>query len=119
MPAPADHDGMAGMDMPGSDPTPVPTMDPDMPGMEMPGGTPPAPTPTMDPEMPGMDMPGMSQDEHGHTADAAVHRPLAPVLGTFGGGSAAVLLTAGMLRRKDRANSLAKKAARTAGRAKK
>jgi hypothetical protein len=54
---------------------------------------------------------------HGDTAGAAVHRPLVPVLGTFGGGSAAVLLTAGMLRRKDRAASLAKSAARAAGRA--
>jgi hypothetical protein len=72
----------------------------------------------MDPDMPGMDMPGMSP-EHGATAEAPVHRPLAPVLGTFGGGSAAVLLTAGMLRRKDRAAGLAKKAARAAGRAQK
>jgi len=66
-----------------------------------------------------MDMPGMSHDEHGDGAEDPVHRPLAPVLGTFGGGSAAVLLTAGMLRRKDRAANLAKKAARAAGRAKK
>jgi hypothetical protein len=65
-----------------------------------------------------MDMTG---DSHGHGSEAetATKRPLAPVLGTFGGGSAAVLLTAGMLRRKDRAASLAKKAARMAGRASK
>jgi hypothetical protein len=89
--------------------------------MDMPGSTPPAttPTPTMDPGMPGMDMPGMSHDEHGGSAEAPVSRPLAPVLGTFGGGSAAVLLTAGMLRRKDRAANLAKRADRAAGRAQK
>ena len=117
-PAPADHGGMPGMDMSGSTPTPTPTMDPDMPGMDMPGST-PTPTPPMDPDMPGMDMPGSSHDEHGSTAEAAPDRPLAPVLGTFGGGSAAVLLTAGMLRRKDRAANLAKQAARAAGRARK
>jgi hypothetical protein len=64
-------------------------------------------------------MSGTSHDEHGATTGDTVHRPLVPVLGTFGGGSAAVLLTAGILRRKDRATSLAKKAARAAGRAKK
>ena len=137
--APADHDEMSGMDMSGSNPTPTPTMAADMPGMDMSGST---PTPTMDPNMPGMDMsgstpprprprppwtptcpgwtcPGRRHDEHGDTAEAPVHRPLAPVLGTFGGGAAAVLLTAGMMRRKDRAASLAKKAARLAGRAQK
>lgn len=117
-PTPADHGGMAGMEMSGSDPTPTqtPAMDPGMAGMDMSGSTPPtpAPTPTMDP-----DMPGMSPDEHGDTAEAPVHRPLAPVLGTFGGGTAAVLITAGMLRRKDRAANLARKAARAAGRARK
>jgi len=41
------------------------------------------------------------------------------VLGTFGGGTAAVLLTAGMMRRKDRAANLIKKAARISGGAKK
>jgi hypothetical protein len=118
-PAPTMDPNMAGMDMSGTAPSPTPTMDPDMPGMDMSGTAAPTPTPTMDPDMPGMDMPGMSHDEHGDTAEAPVHRPLAPVLGTFGGGSAAVLLTAGMLRRKDRAANLAKKAARGAGRAKK
>jgi hypothetical protein len=86
--------------------------------MDMSGSTPtPTPTPAMDPEMPGMDMPGGSHDEHGEGTEAVVDRPLLPVLGTFGGGSAAVLLTAGMLRRKDRAANLAKKAARASGRA--
>jgi uncharacterized protein involved in copper resistance len=89
-------------------------MDPDMPGMDMSGSTPPKPTPGMDPNMPGM-----SHDEHGEAAGAAADRPLAPVLGTFGGGSAAVLLTAGMLRRRERAASSARKAVRAAGRAQK
>jgi len=111
--APAMPQDMPGMDMGGS--TPAPTEAPmpqDMPGMDM-GGSSPAPTEApMPPDMPGMDMGGSS---HG----AAANRPLAPVLGTFGGGTAAVLLTAGMLRRKDQAADLAKKAARISGRGKK
>ncbi len=72
----------------------------------------------MPPDMPGMDMPG---DSHGHgdATGASSNRPLAPVLGTFGGATSAVLLTAGMLRRKDRAADLAKRAARLAGQGKK
>jgi hypothetical protein len=103
---------MPGMDMSGSSPAPTTpaTMAPDMPGMDMSGSSPAPTTPaTMAPDMPGMDMSGSS-------GGASVHRPLAPVLGTFGGGSAAVLLTAGMMRRKDRAAGLAKKAARAADR---
>ena len=95
----------------GSDNPPAPTasMPADMPGMDMSGSS-PAPTEApMPQDMPGMDMSGSS-------GGASVHRPLAPVLGTFGGGSAAVLLTAGMMRRKDRAAGLAKKAARAADR---
>jgi hypothetical protein len=106
---------MPGMDMSGSSPAPtdVPAMPQDMPGMDM-GGSSPAPKAPaqMSPDMPGMDMSGSS-------SGAAVHRPLAPVLGTFGGGTAAVLLAAGMMRRKDLDLSLAKKAARIAGGAKK
>ncbi|MEO8557221.1 MAG: hypothetical protein ABI474_11180 [Actinomycetota bacterium] len=88
-----------------------------MPGMEMSGS---APAPTASPhapgglDMPGLDMPGAH--EHSHVTGAAATRPLAAVLGTFGGGTAAVLLSAGMLRRKDRARSLAKSAARIARR---
>jgi len=89
----------------------------DMPGMDMSVST-PAPTPTMAADMPGMSMPGMDH-EHGNTAESPPDRPLAPVLGTFGGGTSAVLLTAGFLRRKDRAASLAKKATRLARKAKK
>jgi hypothetical protein len=144
-PATADHGEMAGMDMSGSTetqtptpkptPTPTPTMDPDMPGMEMPAST---PEPTSHGEMPGMDMPeaehgsgeapeadhdtgdmpGMEHDA-GDTAGTASDRPLGPVLGTFGGGSAAVLLTAGLIRRKDRAANLATKAAHAARRTQK
>jgi hypothetical protein len=64
----------------------------------------------MSPDMPGMDMSG------GATGPAAP-RPLAPVLGTFGAATAAILFSANMIRRKDQAASLAKKAARLAGRA--
>ena len=108
---------MPGMDMSGSSlaPTPSATMDPNMPGMDMSGSSlAPTPSATMDPNMPGMEMPGAH--EHGDVTAEVADRPLAPVLGTFGGGTAAVLLSAGMLRRKDRARSLAKKAARIAGR---
>jgi hypothetical protein len=101
-------------------PTGAPDMPMDMPGMDMSGGSSPEPTipADMPPDMPGMDMTG---DSHGHddSTGATGHRPLTPVLGTFGGATSAVLVTAGMMRRKDRAASLAKKAARIAGRAKK
>ena len=88
-----------------------------MPGMDMPEAehdSGKAPEPGHD----SAEMPGM---EHGagDTAAAAEDRPIGPVLGTFGGGSAAVLLTAGIMRRRDRAATLAKKAARAAGRAQK
>src|SRR5450631_3395722 len=72
----------------GSDGAPAPTasMPANMPGMDMSGSSPTPPPPAgMSPDMPGMDMSGGS-------GGAAVHRPLAPVLGTFGGGTAAVLL---------------------------
>ena len=64
-------------------------------------------------EMPGMDMPGDS-GEHGDAPAADVQRPLVPVLGAFGGGTAAVLLTAGMMRSKDRKRLQARQAARAA-----
>lgn len=124
-------DGMSmdhGADMPASPPSP--TGSGDMPGMsaeehgsgDMTGSS---PSPTGSGEMPGMsadehrsgDMPGMSTEEHGKTEAKAVDRPLATVLGTFGGGTSAVLLGAGLLRRKDRARSQAKQAARAARRA--
>ena len=133
---------MPGMDMgpgtsdvPEADPTPAPTSDPgsgDMPGMtgDMNGmdmyPVPkdiPATKPTPDPgssDMPGMSggMPGMSGAD-GHSETAVANRPLAPVLGTFGGGTSAVMLTAGLLRRRDHSLDLAKKAARAARRSQK
>ena len=103
--------------LPGS--SPAPTMSGDMGGMAgmdhgaggMPAGS--APTET----------PGKSHRHsfsHSHVAPAAaVDRPLAPVLGTFGGGSAAVMLSAVFLRRRDRARSQAKQCARAARRGQK
>jgi ribosomal protein L15 len=96
----------------------------------------PAPAPTPAPtsgDMPGMDMPADSSEhgdasEHGDTGghgDAGGHgtateptteRPLVPVLGTFGGGTAAVMLTAGLMRRKDRERLQVRQAARAARR---
>ena len=95
----------------GSD-NPVPStadMPADMAGMDMSGST-PTPTASMPAGMAGMDMSGSS-------SGAPAHRPLAPVLGTFGGASAAILLAASMMRRKALAADLAKKAARISGRA--
>jgi hypothetical protein len=93
----------------GSNPTPTASMPADMPGMDMSGSN-PAPTASMPADMPGMDMSGGS-------GGVAAHQSLAPVLGTFGGASAAVLFAAAMMRRKDLAADLAKRAARIAGRA--
>jgi hypothetical protein len=114
-------------DMPGMNPSEhgsgdMPGMNPsehgsgDMPGM--------SPSEHGSGDMPGMspsehgsgDMPGMSG--HGASEKAAEDRPLAPVLGTFGGGAAAVMLTAGFMRRKDRAELEAKTTARAERRAK-
>src|SRR5664280_1769799 len=112
-PTPASTAGMPadmpGMDMSGSTPAPAPSasMPADMPGMDMSGGSSPAPSaPAMSPGMPGMDM--------GVSSTGAATRPLAPVLGTFGGATAAILFTASMMRRKDLAAGLAKRAARIA-----
>jgi hypothetical protein len=76
------------------------------------------------PDMPGMthvhgsgDSPWTTHD-HG-TVGAAADRPLGLVLGTFGVGTSAVLLSAGRLRRKDRARAQAKQAARAARRTQK
>ena len=114
--------GMAGMNMSGSDPAPTPKPTPsmaaDMPGMDMSGTEPtPTPTPSMAADMPGMDMSG--GHEHGATTESVSARPLAPVLGTFGGGTSAVLLAAGFLRRKDRAANQARNAATAARRGRK
>ena len=72
--------------------------------------------------MAGMNMPGMDMSgghEHGATTESVSARPLAPVLGTFGGGTSAVLLAAGFLRRKDRAANQARNAATAARRGRK
>ena len=61
-------------------------------------------------------MPGM---DHGTMAGTTKDRPLAPVLGAFGGASSAVMLSAVFLRRKDRARSEAMQAARAARRTQK
>ena len=128
--------GMPGMNM---GPTPAPGSG-DMPGMNMDPGagyaatcrdqphpTPPAPAHASG-DMPGMDMPGMdsgSGDAHGtspghaNAGEAAAARPLAPVLGTFGGGTSAVMLAAGFLRRRDRTRGQAKEASRAARRTQK
>jgi hypothetical protein len=120
-------------DMPGMDhgPVDVPatspssTMSGDMPGMDHGPADAPAtsPTPTMSGDMPGMDHGSTDAHgggtEHGDTAEVATDRPLAPVLGTFGGASSAVMLSAAFLRRKDRALGLAKQAARAARKAQK
>ena len=88
-----------------------------MPGMDMSGSDPtPTPTPSMAADMPGMDMSGAG---HEHATTAASARPLAPVLGTFGGGTSAVLFAAGLMRRKDRAANQARKAATAARRGRK
>ena len=64
---------------------------------------------TMDPNTPGMDpdMPGM-----GHAETATPQRPLVLTLGAFGLGISLVFLAAILLRRKDRARNLTKKATR-------
>lgn len=75
---------------------------------------------TMDPDMPGMDHgETAAKEDHGETAaeedhgeTAAAQRPLALTLGVFGLGTLLVLLGAIVLRRRDRARNLAKKAAR-------
>jgi len=87
------------------------SMPADMPGMDMSGSSPtPVPTVSMPADMPGMDMSGSS-------TLAGANPPLAPVLGAFGGATAMVLLTAGMIRRRDLAADVIKKAACISGRA--
>jgi len=121
---------VAGMDHgSGAAPAPSPStaMPDDMAGMDHGSGeatkgspTPtPTPTPTagsggMAEDMPGMDMPGGSK-----APEAVVDRPLAPVLGTFGGGTAVVLVAAVVVRGRDQAKARVKEAARAARRAQK
>jgi hypothetical protein len=56
-------------------------------------------------------------DMSGSSTVAVANPPLAPVLGAFGGATAMVLLTAGMIRRRDLAADVIKKAACISGRA--
>ncbi len=105
----------------------------DMGGMtDHDGGDVPATSPTVEPsadhthgsgDVPRMtnhdaaDVPATSpRIDPGH-AGATADRPLAPVLGTFGGGASAVMLSAGFLRRRDKARAAAKQAARAARKA--
>ena len=87
-------------------------------GLSLDGST---PSPTVSGEMPGMDH-GAGEEsgtDPGHSSmagEAAPDRPIVPVLGTFGGGTSAVLLAAGFLRRRDRLRNQAKAAARAARR---
>jgi hypothetical protein len=128
-PSPTMADDMPGMDhgsggMPTS--SPWPSMADDMPGMDHGhADNKPAtsPTPTMADDMPGMDHGSADVHgggtEHGDAAAVAPDRPVAAVLGTFGGASSAVMLSAVFLRRKDRIRSEAKQAARAARRTQK
>jgi hypothetical protein len=98
------HDHGTGADMPDM---------PDMPGM-----------PGMSPVHGSGDSPWTTHDDtgtpaHTHSGAAATARPLGLVLGTFGVGTSGVLLSAGSLRRKDRARAQAKQAARAARRTRK
>jgi hypothetical protein len=118
-----------------SGPDDVPGMEmdsPDVPGMEMdkPAGAHDhgaTGSPTQAPEsgdMPGMDMSGdgsgsAGAHEHGAATGPVTPKPLVPVLGAFGGGTAAVMLTAGMMRRKDRERLQVRQAARAARRSSK
>lgn len=109
----------------------------DVPGMDMDkpagaGGHGATASPTKAPtsgDMPGMDMPADSSGHgdapgadageaggHGEAPEPPANRPLLPVLGTFGGGTAAVMLTAGLMRRKDREHLQVRQAARAARR---
>ena len=102
--------------------TPTTSAD-EMPGMDHGAGhgpATPAPSATSG-EMPGMDH-GAGEEsgtDPGHSSTAgepAPDRPIVPVLGTFGGGTSAVLLAAGFLRHRDRLRNQAKAAARAARR---
>ena len=93
----------------------------DMPGMDHGSGGMPtsSPSPARSTESPWVTH-DHSSGTHQHGAPAIpVDRPLAPVLGVFGGGASAVMLSAGLLRRRDRVRSEAKQAARDRGKAQK
>ncbi|MBK8468255.1 MAG: hypothetical protein IPL45_00235 [Actinomycetales bacterium] len=136
-PTPTMSEDMPGMDH-GSghthESTPThPAMSEDMPGMDHGSGHTHESTPThptMSEEMPGMDHGSGEGAEPGHgggdtggsghgsgdTSAADPDRPLAPVMSAFGGGTLAVMVTAGFLRRRDRVAAEIKQAARAARR---
>ena len=121
-PSPAMSGDMPGMDH-GSADVPASSPSPTSPGHvhgTEPGsahGPASSPSPTSPAHVhgtePGSDVPGAGSP-HGKTEGPAPERPVAAVLGTFGGASSAVLLSAGFLRRKDRARNQVKQAARAA-----
>ena len=95
------HDHSSGN---GHDSSPTPTLSADGHGTAHEHGNTPSPTASAD-----------GHTEHGGaqgTAEPAPDRPLAPVLGAFGGASSVVMLSAAFLRRKDQAGSTARQAAR-------
>ena len=125
--------------------SPTPSMSGDMPDKEHGSGHAPvsSPTPTMTDDMAGMEhgsaeVPGKGHDEpapgkkhddgapgspwktpehsHGVEVEVVPDQPLAAVLGTFGVGSGAVMVSAVVLRHRDRARIRVKAAARAARR---
>ncbi len=102
----ADHNPA---DVPATSPSVGPSADHTHGSSDMPGMKP-------DPAHGSEDMPATGASPGHGKAGAAADRPLAPVLGTFGGGASAVMLTAGFLRRRDKARATAKQAARAARR---
>jgi len=93
--------------------TPTPTMSGEMPGMEHGSGD------TAEPDHGTGDVPEGDHGAREGESEVDPERPLAAVLGTFGGGTAAVMVTAGFLRQKDRAADKVKAAARIARRCQK
>jgi len=104
--------------MPASSPSP--TMSSDMPGMDHGSANTPtsSPSPTSSGDSPWNthDHSSTAGHDHGITPQVLPGRPLVPVMGAFGGATSAVLLSAGFLRRKDRARSRTKEASRVARR---
>ena len=86
--------------------TPAPTGMEDMPGMDH--GTGATDMPGMDHGTGATDMPGMDHTHHGGTGAPTPDHPLGLVLGGFGVGSAGVLASAALLRRRDAATGAAK-----------
>lgn len=93
------------------------TEDPNMAGMDHSSASTPTPVATeeMDPNMPGMDDSDSHSTPDSHSepvTSQTQERPLKATLGIFGFGTISVLLSAVLLRRKDRKLALAKQMAR-------